>query len=102
MSDFTVTIHGPRGEEWERICGRRTFPVILPAIMASLPGVGPKCVYLLDLKALPPDDLNKIVEHLAAKFSLKPEEAADEIEKAGIPILDEDVSLMIRNPQRWI
>lgn len=94
---MTITIHGERGDELERVLGKRTFPVKLPSLLADLPGLGEKRVYLLDLNAMEPAEVEKIVKHLANKFGLSIEEAAEELKEQGIPILDEDVTLRIEN-----
>jgi hypothetical protein len=89
-----VTIHGQRGAEWESIAGTRTFPVLGPVpFLATLPGLGERRVFLLDLKAVDADTLLRIARHLKSKFGLTEEEAAREIQAAGIPILEEDCSV---------
>ena len=82
-----VMIHGPRGDEWEAICGTRRFPVVgfLPR-PATLPGKPNAQVFMLDLTKIEPYIFEKIVAHLCAKFGLSAEEAKREIEAAGIPI----------------
>lgn len=100
--DFWVTIHGERGAEWERVIGTNCLPVQSPVpIPALLPGLGESLVFLLAMDQLEPEQVMKIVEHLSAKFRLSPEEAAQEIAAAGIPILHTDCSIMIHNPQKW-
>ena len=102
MTDFTVTIGGSRGEEWERVCGTRTFPVRSPIpMLADLPGKPAARVFLLDLQSIEAETRERITAHLASKFGLSPIEAAQEIQDHGIPILEEDCSTTIRNPQRW-
>jgi len=103
-ADFRVTINGPRGEEWERVAGTRTFPVLTPIpCMATLPGrPGLSRVFLVDLGELGPGVLERIVAHLAAKFQLSEQEAAAEIKTAGVPILDEECTVSISNPQKWL
>lgn len=102
-TDFHVTIHGERGEEWERIAGTATFPVQSPIpVLAELPGRGTQRVFLLAIDELEASTLEKIVAHLAAKFGVPPEETEAEVRAHGIPILDEECSLMIQNPQKWL
>ena len=96
-----ITLFGERGEEWERITGRRTFPVQspIPCIAESLPGrEGPQRVYLLDIEALDIQTAKRIVNHLCAKFGLTGPEAAEELSK-GIPILAEDC--VVATTPRW-
>lgn len=100
--DFWVTIHGERGAEWERITGTNRFPVQSPfPIPANLPGIGEAHVYLLALESIDEANRHRIIEHLSSKFGLSAAEAADEITKAAIPILETDCSVMILNPMRW-
>jgi hypothetical protein len=100
--DFFVTIHGERGEEWKGIAGTNHFPVRSPIpSLGILPGKGEQRVYLLALDQVEPETLNRIVSHMSEKFGLTPEEARDEMEKAGIPILADECSVMVHNPQRW-
>src|ERR1044071_3447050 len=97
--DFWATIDGERGEEWKRIAGTNRFPIRSPIpVLGDLPGKGERRCYLLALDQVEPATLNRIVAHMAAKFGLSPEEARDEMEKVGIPILDEDCSVMVMNP----
>jgi hypothetical protein len=102
MSDFTVTIGGSRGDEWERIAGTRTFPVRSPIpVLADLPGKPSAQVYLLDLASIAEGVRGRIVGHLSRKFGLSPDEAEAEATKQGIPILADECSVMIEHPQRW-
>jgi len=102
-ADFRVTIGGARGEEWERVAGTRTFPVMTPIPqMATLPGrPGLSKVFLVDLAELEPGVLDRIVAYLAAKFGLSEQEAAAEIKTAGVPVLDEQCTVVVTNPQKW-
>ncbi len=100
--DFFVTIHGERGAEWERACGTRQFPIETPTPnFANLPGKPRSRVFMLALNQIDPPVMEKIVAHLAGKFKLTPEEAAVEIAGHGIPILEDDCSVLILNPQKW-
>lgn len=101
-ADFQVTIHGARGEEWHRIAGTNTFPVRSPIpVLADLPGRDNARVFLLDLELIEVEVKAKIVAHLSTKFGLRPEEAEEEIRRIGIPILEDECSVMVLNPQRW-
>ncbi len=101
--DFWVTVHGARGEEWVRVAGTNHFPVKSPIpVLGNLPGKPMSHIYLLALDQMEPEVLARIVAHLAQKFSMSEEEAKQEIDKAGIPILADDCGVMILNPRRWV
>ena len=90
-----VILHGPRGDEWQSIIGTRTFPVRSSApFRTNLPGMDQVLVYLVDLDALDPLDLCKIMFYLCTKFDLTPTEALGEIAYRGVPILAEDCELV--------
>ena len=100
--DFWITIHGERGEEWKRITGTDRFPIKTPVpSLGILPGIGETRIYLLALDQMEPEIMHRILAHLAVKFGLTPEEDAEEIAKAGIPILADECSVMVLNPQKW-
>lgn len=101
--DFFVYIDGERGAEWERVAGTRRFPVRSPIpALAALPGYQtPQRVYLLALDQVEPSRRARILVHLAVKFGLNEAEAAAEIAQAGIPILADQCSVVVHNPQRW-
>ena len=100
--DFWVTIHGERGEEWQRVLGTNRLPVQGPIPMrAILPGLGEALVYQVALDQLEHGQQERITTHLCEKFQLAPAEAEAEIRAAGIPILAESCSVMVLSPQRW-
>lgn len=102
MRDFGVIIHGPRGDEWERVLGTRTFRVRSPIpSIADLPGKPGAQVYMLDLDEITPAQREALITHLAAKFAIARELVAAEID-TGVPILDEDCTVIVHNPQRWL
>lgn len=94
-----VTIHGERGDEWERICGTREFPVISPLpVRGSAPGVEAGSFYQLDLDAMDVGLLDRILTHLCDKFQVPREEGEAHLREVGIPILADGCSMMTDNP----
>lgn len=88
---WTVTINGPRGEEWTRVLGRNTLPVKSPlTIPADLPGHPDAQVYMLDIEALTPAEFRAVVVHLSGKFKTSALTLADELRRDGLPILADD------------
>ena len=101
--DFFVSIDGARGAEWEAVTGTRRFPVRSPVpVLAHLPGYAvPQPVYLLALDQIDAETRARIVAHLASKFGLSEAEVAVEIAQAGIPILEDQCSVVVHHPMRW-
>jgi len=104
MKALEVTINGPRGDEWERVCGTRSFPVIdWEPVNATLPGLpGVQKVHRVNIQALDSETLHKIAAHLAKKFNASLPETLAAIARDGIPILAEDCTVVLHNPQRWL
>jgi hypothetical protein len=100
---FECTIGGKRGDEWERAVGTRTFPVqSWVATRANLPGLPEASVYMLDLKAIDGDLLARITAYLSGKDRVPASQVLLDITRDGLPILAEDCSVRLNDPQRWI
>jgi hypothetical protein len=98
-----VTISGPRGDEWERVCGTRQFPVTTwEPIRANLPGKPNSLVWMMNLQLMDSDTLAKIVAHLSQKFGIPVQEIEAEMAAHGNPILAEDAFVVLNDPQRWV
>lgn len=98
-----VTITGARGEEWERVCGTRTFPVTtFEPVRANLPGKPNARVYLLNFQLMNSDVLVKIVAHLSQKFNIPANEIEAEMAAHGSPVLAEDCYVVLNDPHRWV
>ncbi len=102
-SDFMVTVHGERAKDWEAVFGTTTLPVRAPhPYPASVPGKGFTMVYDLDLDLVTPEQRERLVGHLATRFGLTEREVERDIERQGVPLLAEDCSVAVQNPQRWM
>jgi hypothetical protein len=100
---LTVTIQGPRGDEWERVCGTRTFPVTTwEPVRADLPGKPNAEVWMLNLQALDSQTLVLIIAYLRLKFGGTLAEVEAAVAAHGIPILAEDAYVALNDPQRWV
>ena len=98
-----VTINGPRGDEWERVCGTRTFPVTsFNPVRANLPGKPNAEVYIMNVQAMKSEVLDKIIAHLAVKFGIPVSEIEADMAAHGNPILAEDCTVVLNDPQRWV
>jgi len=101
--DFTATIHDPeRAAEWQAILGTNTIYIRSPIPeSANLPGHPDALIYYLDLDLLAEDQRIRLIAHLAHKFGLAEAGVDAMMEEHGVPILANDCSITVRNPQRW-
>ncbi len=102
--DFTVTVYGERGEEFERVFGSNTVHVLLPyPSTVKLDGVDePQAVYFLDADLLTPDQHAKLVTHLAQKFATSERDVEQYLSHEGLPIRAADSVVSIQQPQKWL
>ena len=106
-SDFTVTIRedSPRASDWMKVFSTLTLPVtsaVPLAITLDTPDRQDETqAYFLDLKVLTPAQRDQLVEHIATRFGVPPDQVAAQIDEHGVPILEEDTTAAIHNPQRY-
>lgn len=104
--DFWATIadDDPRSGYWQTVFGTKTVPIETPtAKQAILPGHNtPKTVYMLALHALPHSTMTKIVQHIATQFNLPEEEIQLQLYIKGVPLLADNLTITITNPQKWL
>lgn len=103
--DFTVRITNPqRAAEWQAVFGTTTVCVRSPfPHFGNLPGFSePQLLYLLDLDEITPEQRLALVMHIAEKFSLPAEEVEAALDTDGVPLLAQDCTAVISNPQRWL
>ena len=104
--DFVATLNRSnpdRYQEWLEFFGTDQVCILSPfPARANLPGHPNSLIYLIDLDQLKPEILDRLIKHLMQKFYVDQVEAEREIRTKGIPILDEDCSITIYNPQRWL
>jgi hypothetical protein len=104
MKDFTATIRkgSPREQEWLKVLGGNVAILRSPIpTWRTLPSGNALC-FELDLQALTGDQRKRLVQHLAEKFSVPAEEVEADLGTIGVPILDEDVTVTVFNPMRWV
>lgn len=91
----TVTIHdGERRAEWLAIFGTDTLPVKSPIpTRVNLPGIPNALVYEIDLAAISADQRQRLVAHTAAKFDCSPDYVDANLERLGMPVLAQDVTV---------
>ncbi|MBA3716056.1 MAG: hypothetical protein H0W76_27010 [Pyrinomonadaceae bacterium] len=86
----------PRYADWLKVFDSGIVEIISPIPSKGLlPGLGEREIYLVDLKTLSPDQLKRLHQHLAEKFGGMAEEAAEALEREGLPILAEDVGVAV-------
>jgi len=103
--NFTVTVHNPeRAAVFEALFGGTTVCVKSPIpLLMTLPEVGEKRAYLLDLDTLTPEQRDKLIFYLMRKFApLLEDEAKEGLQEHGLPILTEDCVLTVHNPAMWV
>jgi hypothetical protein len=104
-TDFKAIIResSPRYREWLSVMGTNEFPLKSPiAGLTHLPGRGEVHVLMIDVALLSEEQRARLVKHLAAKFGIEESDVASSLDREGVPILDEDVTVVIFNPQRWL
>jgi hypothetical protein len=92
LRPHTVTVHGAREADFERVYGSTTVQVKSPIPhYATLPGFDePQLVYLLDLEwAEREGHRARLVEFIAERFDQDPAYVDRHLDKEGMPILAE-------------
>jgi hypothetical protein len=106
--DFTAILNpndenADRVAEWKEILGSDRVHIKSPIpTRGHLPGRGEAWTYELDLDLLTDDQRERLVQHLAEKFGYTAEEVKQALPRHGVPILADDITLSIANPQRWV
>ncbi len=104
--DFMVTIHdtSDRADMIKRVFGTLTVPVISPVKeWVFLQGIDyPVDAYKLKLSAISDDEYDRLVDEIAKKFDAPRSEVQLAFEIQGLPILAEECTLTINNPQKWL
>ncbi len=84
----------PRAEDWRHVFGSLDVPLESPLSVRSETPAGEKELYFVAVEKLDEDQVERIVAHLAKKFSVAPEAVREDLGSAhGLPILAEDVSV---------
>jgi hypothetical protein len=85
-----------RYADWMQVFGTNRVEVLnARGFIADLPGKPQTEVYLLNLHALSEEQSERLVLHLAEKFDSNAVDVAVELERVGLPILAEDVCMVI-------
>lgn len=102
--DFKVKINNPeRAAAFRKIVGDDEVFVRTPVPeIADLPGLGKRKVFKLDLDMYIPEEKERLAEHLAEKFGVNIEVIKANLAVSGLPILEEECTVIVKNPQRWL
>lgn len=103
--DFTATIRkeSPRAESWREVFGSYEIPLQSPVpVLASAPGIEEGLFYQLDLQALTQAQRERLIGYIVKKFGVEKQEVVETLDTVGCPILDEDVTITVFSPLRWI
>jgi len=103
-NDFEATIRGDseRAATWREVLGTETVKIKSPfPVAVSLPGDIKTTAYQVDLRLLTAEQRARLVTHLAERFGYTAHDVDRDLDEIGCPILAEDVTLTVHNPQRW-
>lgn len=95
----TATATTPeRAAEWQEVFGNNVVPVLsfIPSL-GTFPGVGEAYYYPLDLRAITPEQKERLIASIARRFGLAPKLVRAEIDRVGVPILADDVTVSSRD-----
>jgi len=102
--DFEITIRNntEKAKEFMEVLGTLTVNVKSPIPeYISTPHHEKVLVYFLDLDLITKEQLDNLITYLSEKFNQPIDFVKENIDKFGVPILQNDCSLFIKNPQRW-
>ena len=102
--DFEITIRNntEKAKEFMKVFGTLTVNVKLPIPEYILTPNNEKVLaYFLDLDLITKEQRDNLIKHLSEKFNHPIDFAKENLDKFGVPILQNDCSLFIKNPQRW-
>lgn len=88
-----------RAAKWKQIFGTDEVPITcpFPLSIGDFPGVGRKPYYLMDLKAITPEQKEHLVASIAQGFGLSLEEVRRDIDRIGVPILADNIVTSCRD-----
>lgn len=104
-NDFSATLHGEsdRVQTWREVFGTNSVPITSPVPhQAHAPGVTAGWFYMIDLRCVMSEQRRRMVRYIAQKFAVPEAEVDATLDEVGCPILADDVTVTIFNPQRWL
>jgi hypothetical protein len=84
-----------RTDTWIRVFGGVSVPLltVIPEI-AYLPEVGFAAVFRVDIDALTPDQIDRLVGHLALRFCVRQDDVRQGLKVEGLPLLADDLLIV--------
>lgn len=88
-----------RLQDWQTVFGTDEVQIISPfPHLAHLPGHDqPQLVYMADLTKLTADQRQRLIAHIAVRFGVPVDIVARDLDRVGLPILADDVTVVSDN-----
>ena len=102
--DFEITIreNTEKAKAFMEVLGTLTVCVKSPIReYISTPHHEKVLAYFLDLELLTKEQIEKLIAYISEKFNQSIDFVKENLDKFGVPILQNDCSVWIKNPQRW-
>ena len=102
--DFWASVHDPaRKAEWELIMGQPDTALPVNPIPCEIEIMGEsRLAYFLKLDLLTDPQKSRLIHHISTKFYLPLADVARRVERQGVPILADHVTVMIFNPHKYM
>lgn len=103
--DFRATIceENDRAQSWLEVFGTREIPLKSPLpTIASAPGIPEGLFYELDLQELTQEQRTRLITYIAKRFDVSEQEVSETLDTVGCPILSENITITVFNPQKWL
>lgn len=97
-----IRAESPRAADWLKVMGSREIAIKSPLPHLAILPDSRAWVFDMDLEALTPEQRARLIAHLAERFHLPVAEVEANLDQEGCPVLDEDVTVTISHPWRWI
>lgn len=93
------TTNPERAAKWREVFGTDEVPITcpIPLSVGDFPGVGQRHYYLMDLRAITPEQKERLIASIAQDFNLSIEEVRQNIDMVGVPVLADDVITSTRD-----
>lgn len=90
----TIRAESPRAERWRELFGGEEVPITSPISDLTRDGETVVEIYFCDVQRLTPEQIERVVAHIAATYNLPEEEVrADLLGEHGLPLLAADLAV---------